>query len=186
MPFPTSRVVLIGGDGQLLMKRSKKGEVICASPAQMCGYLEDAPATAAATTPGGAMRTGDLGWFDEGGKLYLAGRLKELIITGGLNVVPAEIEAVACRHPRVAVAAVVGVPHPDWGETPVVVAVATSGASLTAGELLDHCRRGLSPFTRPSAAAVVDALPVTGIGKSAKNIIREQIVDGKIQLLRAS
>jgi acyl-CoA synthetase (AMP-forming)/AMP-acid ligase II len=102
-----------------------------------------------------------------------------------LNIVPAEIEAVACRHPQVAVAAVVGIPDARWGETPVVVAVPTPGATITAGDVLEHCRHGLASFKRPSGAALVEVLPVTGIGKSAKTVIRQQVLDGTIALVRS-
>jgi acyl-CoA synthetase (AMP-forming)/AMP-acid ligase II len=131
------------------------------------------------------MRTGDLGRIDERGRVFLTGRLKDLIITGGLNVAPAEIEAVACRHPGVAAAAVVGIPDPRWGETPVVVAVPAPGNGLTAGDVLAHCRGELASFKRPSGAGLIDVLPVTGIGKSAKAVIRRRILDGEIELVRA-
>ncbi len=84
----------------------------------MAGYLGDPEATSAVTTSDGAILTGDLGEIDEDGALFLTGRLKDLIITGGLNVAPAEVEAAAVRHPAVASALVVGIPDARWGETP--------------------------------------------------------------------
>jgi acyl-CoA synthetase (AMP-forming)/AMP-acid ligase II len=184
LPFPTSSVSVVDEAGAELPPAAS-GEVICGSAARMHGYLGDEQATAGSTTPAGAMRTGDLGWFDEAGLLFLSGRLKDVIISGGLNIVPAEIEAVACRHPQVAVAAVVGIPDARWGETPVVVAVPTPGATITAGDVLEHCRHGLASFKRPSGAALVEVLPVTGIGKSAKTVIRQQVLDGTIALVRS-
>jgi acyl-CoA synthetase (AMP-forming)/AMP-acid ligase II len=185
VPFPTSRLMAVDPDGAELTDGSS-GELICQSPARMLGYHGDGEASAAALTASGAMRSGDLGRVDERGRVFLTGRLKDLIISGGLNIAPAEIEAVACRHPGVTTAAVVGIPDDRWGETPVVVAVPTRVDGADAGTLLAHCRAELSSFKRPSAAAVVDSLPSTGIGKSAKSAIRQQILDGEVELVRAN
>ena len=183
-PFPTSEVAVVGEDGEPL-EPGERGEITCRTPARMIGYLGDPAGTRAATTAAGAMRTGDLGTFAGDGALMLTGRLKDLIITGGMNVAPAEIEAVACRHPSVASAVVVGIPDSRWGETPVVVAVGQPGAQLLPGELLAFCRDRLADYKRPSGAALVDRLPLTGIGKSAKGLIRQQVLDGEVELVRA-
>ncbi|MGE0065819.1 MAG: class I adenylate-forming enzyme family protein [Parvibaculaceae bacterium] len=184
VPFPTSRLFAIDKAGNEILDGGA-GELVCRSPAKMLGYDGDADATAAARMSDGAMRTGDIGRIDEDGRVFLTGRLKDLIISGGLNIAPAEIEAVACRHPAVTTAAVVGIPDERWGETPVVVVVAANGNQLDALTILEHCRRDLSSFKRPSGAAVVDELPSTGIGKSAKAVIRKQILDGEIEIVRA-
>jgi acyl-CoA synthetase (AMP-forming)/AMP-acid ligase II len=183
-PYATSTVEVVGPDDAPL-PAGTAGEITCASPALMQGYLDDPKATEETLTPAGAIRTGDLGYLDEGGRLHLVGRLKDLIISGGMNIAPAEIELVACRHPRVAAAAVVGIPHPRWGETPVVIAVPVAGNTLTPADVLDFCRRELSSYKRPSAAALVDALPQTGIGKTAKGEVRERVLNGEIPLVHA-
>ena len=174
VPFPTSRLSVLDG-----------GELACRSPAQMAGYHGDPEGTAAALTADGAIRTGDAGRIDERGRVFLTGRLKDLIISGGLNIAPAEIEAVACEHPGILTAVVVGIPDDRWGETPVVVAVPARDNGVAARDVLHHCRRELTPFKRPSGAALVDVLPATGIGKSAKAEIRRRILDGEIALVRA-
>jgi acyl-CoA synthetase (AMP-forming)/AMP-acid ligase II len=184
LPYPTSEVSVVGPGGETL-PAGVPGEVTCRTPASMAGYLGDAEATAAVTTASGAIRTGDLGELDEDGALYLTGRLKDLIISGGLNVAPAEVEAAACRHPAVASAVVVGIPDPRWGETPVVVAVPMSGAPLRPADLLSFCRTELPGFKRPSGVALVDQLPLTGIGKSAKSVVRDRILNGEITLVRS-
>ena len=184
VPYPTSLVEIVD-KSQNPVPEMSEGEVTCHSPARMRGYLGDPAATAAAVTPSGAIRTGDLGRFDESGRLRLTGRLKDLIISGGMNIAPAEIEAAACRHPQVAAAAAVGLPDARWGETPVIVAVAAQGNALTPRDLLEHCRAELSGHKRPSAAAVIEHLPVTGIGKSAKSQIRKAILDGEVEIVRA-
>jgi acyl-CoA synthetase (AMP-forming)/AMP-acid ligase II len=182
--YASSSVGVIAPDGGPVGP-GVQGEVICRSPARMKGYYDDPAATEAALNPRGAMRTGDLGYIDEDGRLFLTGRLKDLIISGGLNIAPAEIELVACRHPRIAAAAVVGIPDPRWGETPVVIAVPAAGNTVTAADVLAFCRQELSSFKRPTAAGLIDALPLTGIGKSAKSEIREQVLKGEIELVRA-
>lgn len=182
-PFPASRVRILDESGRELPP-GEEGEVVCASPARMGGYLPEGIDPATWSRPDGAMRTGDLGRFDGAGRLFLTGRIKDLIISGGMNVAPAEIEAVACRHPSVASAVVVGVPDPRWGETPIVVAVAAQGAQLSPAELLRHCRSGLAGYKRPTGAAIVEHFPVTGIGKSSKAEIRSMILRGELELLR--
>ncbi len=176
LPFPTSRLRLADGDS---------GELLCRSPAQMTGYFRDGPQSEAGLSADGSFRTGDLGRIDERGWVYLTGRLKDLIISGGLNIAPAEIEAVACRHPAISAAAVIGLPDERWGETPVVIGVAKDGTNLTPEALLAHCRQELKGFKRPSAAALVDVLPSTGIGKVAKALLRSQILEGGVHLVRA-
>jgi acyl-CoA synthetase (AMP-forming)/AMP-acid ligase II len=180
--FATSTVSVVDPTGSAV-PAGTPGEVTCRSPARMLEYLDDPEATVEATTPEGAMRTGDLGFLDDGGHLHLTGRLKDLIISGGLNITPAEIERVACDHPRVAAAVVVGVPDSLRGETPVVVALATAGEAVTAADLLEFCRSRLTGYKRPTAAALVESFPQTGIGKSAKAEIRKRILDGEIELL---
>ncbi|MFN8217764.1 MAG: class I adenylate-forming enzyme family protein [Solirubrobacterales bacterium] len=181
-PYPTTALRIV--DEELdEVGIGEEGEVVCWSPARMSGYL-DAPAqTAEALTDDGALRTGDIGHLDERGRLFLTGRRKELIISGGLNVSPAEIEAAAYRCPGVAAAAVIGMPDSRWGETPVLIAVASRGESLSATDLLRHCEGELAGYKRPSAAAVLPDLPVIGIGKSAKAVLRERIMRGELTLV---
>jgi acyl-CoA synthetase (AMP-forming)/AMP-acid ligase II len=185
VPFPTSRIYATDSAGAEIVD-GESGELVCHSPARMLGYYEDKGADAAAKTADGAFRSGDLGRVDEAGRVFLTGRLKDLIISGGINIAPAEIEAVAVRHPGVSAAAVVGIPDERWGETPVVVAVPTSVGGADAAAVLAHCRAQLTSFKRPSGAAVVEVLPSTGIGKSAKAVIRRQILDGEVELVRAN
>lgn len=174
VPFPTTRLT-----------QDESGELLISGPAQMQGYFNNKAATKGALTPTGLIKTGDLGRLDERGRVYLTGRSKDIIISGGLNVAPSEIEAFACHHPAVGAAAVIGVPDPKWGETPVVIGVPRDGASLEPTDLLTYCREGLKGFKRPSAAAVVASLPSTGIGKIAKNLLRDQILSGEISVVHA-
>lgn len=183
-PFATSSLHVIDEQGEVLPP-GVAGEIVCKSPALMAGYLNDEIASDAAFTATGALRTGDVGVLDDTGCLSLTGRSKDIIISGGLNVAPAEIEAVACRHPQVACACVIGIPHARWGETPVVVAMAKPGSALTGRELAQFCRTELAGFKRPSAAAIVGELPLTGIGKAARSHLRDAILQGSLRLEHA-
>ena len=184
LPFPGSAVSIVDpADGPVPVGES--GEVVCSSPARMRGYMPEGIDPATWRLPSGAMRTGDLGRFDEGGRLVLTGRIKDLIISGGFNIAPAEIEAVAVTHPAVASAVVVGIPDRLWGETPIVIAVAKRDASLTPDELLAYCRAQLASYKRPTGAALVERFPMTGIGKSSKAALRDEILSGALEIVRA-
>lgn len=182
-PFPTSALRIDTDD--TASGSGASGEIVCHSPARMLEYLDDSDSTNAVLTADGSMRTGDLGSLDDRGFLHITGRIKDVIISGGLNVAPAEVEEAACRHPQVVAASVVGIPDSRWGETPVVVAIPDTDSMLTAAEVLEFCRTELKTFKRPSAAAVVASLPVTGIGKAAKSTIKQLVMDGEIELVYA-
>lgn len=184
VPFPGSSIAIVDSAGRPVPV-GESGEVTCSSPARMRGYLPEGIDPGTWSLPSGAMRTGDLGRFDEGGRLVLTGRIKDLIISGGMNIAPAEIEAVAVTHPAVASAVAVGIPDRQWGETPIVIAVAKRGASLTPTELLAYCRERLASYKRPTGAALVERFPMTGIGKSSKAALRDEILSGALEIVRA-
>lgn len=185
LPFPGSTVSIVDGEGRSV-PLGESGEVVCASPARMQGYLPEGIDPSTWSLASGAMRTGDLGRFDEDGHLVLTGRIKDLIISGGLNIPPTEIEAVAATHPAVASAMAVGIPDARWGETPIVIAVPKRGASLTSAELLAYCRERLASYKRPTGAALVERFPMTGIGKSSKAALRDKILSGDLEVIRVS
>lgn len=126
----------------------------------------------AALAADGWLHTGDLGALDERGKLRLAGRLSEVIISGGENVAPVEVEEVLRAHPKVADAAVFGRPDPEWGEVVVAAIVPRDGVAVDAEELRDHCGRRLARFKVPKVFELVEALPRTASGKLARRLIR--------------
>lgn len=184
-PFPESTVSVVDAEGHAV-PAGESGEVVCESPARMRGYLPDGIDPRTWSLSSGAMRTGDLGRFDAGGRLVLTGRIKDLIISGGMNIPPTEIETVAATHPAVASALAVGIPDARWGETPIVIAVAKRGAVLTSAELLAYCRERLASYKRPTGAALVERFPMTGIDKSSKAALRDEILDGTLEIVRAS
>ena len=159
-------------------KASGAGEVIARSPTLFAGYWRDEAATAEVMRQEG-MRTGDIGRFDEDGFLILEGRAKEMIKTGGLTVIPAEIEGVLLGHPRVRDAAVVGVPDERWGEAVHAFVTVSPGTALLEDELRSYCHERLAGYKRPKVFHIVSELPRTGIGKIARRLLRNQVVESR-------
>lgn len=150
------------------------GEVEVQGSSVMSGYwnLPDATAT---TLNDGWLRTGDLGVLDERGYLTLQGRSKEVVITGGSNVYPREVEDILMQHPLVDEAAVLGLPDEEWGEVVVAFVTAATGQQVVVDELDAHCLDHLARFKRPKRYIVVDALPKNAYGKVAKTILRAEL-----------
>jgi acyl-CoA synthetase (AMP-forming)/AMP-acid ligase II len=140
----------------------------------MDGYLGDAEATAAAIDRDGWLHTGDLGTMDERGYCRIAGRIKEMIIRGGENIYPREIEAVLLAHPGVAEVAVVGVPDRFWGEV-VGAVLRPSGEALSQTDLAGYCRERLAGFKVPVRWLFTDAFPLTSTGKVRKDVLSAQL-----------
>jgi acyl-CoA synthetase (AMP-forming)/AMP-acid ligase II len=152
----------------------ESGEVVIQGPNVMRGYLGRAEETAR-TLRGGRLHTGDVGRFDEDGYLVLVDRLKDMIIRGGENIYPKEIEEVLYAHPSVFEAAVVGRPHPVYGEEPVAFVAFRDGARAEPDELIEHCRLSLARFKTPRAVYVEDALPKNPVGKIDKPSLRRRV-----------
>ncbi len=150
------------------------GEVVTRGPGVTRGYWRRPEETEAAYYPGGWFRTGDAGHVDEDGYVFLHDRLKDMIVSGGENIYPAEVENAVMAHPAVQEVAVIGVPSQRWGETPVAVVVLAPGASLTAQELIDFARERLAHYKCPTAVEVVEALPRNPSGKVLKRELRER------------
>ena len=143
------------------------GEIVYRGPFVMQGYWNNPEATAEAFA-GGWFHSGDLATRDEEGYLWLVDRKKDMIVSGGENIYPAEVERVLREHPAVADVAVVGVPHPRWGETPVAFVV----GACTEHELIEHCRRHLASYKKPTAVHFVTELPRNAAGKVLKRELR--------------
>ena len=149
------------------------GEIQLRGPQVFGGYWGDPAATAAAFTADGWFRTGDVGAVEEAsGHLVIRGRIKELIISGGLNVYPREVEAALESHPAVAEAAVAAVPHPRWGEQVTAWVVPRPGATADAAALIAHARTQLAAYKCPKQVFQVTALPRTALGKLNRRALR--------------
>lgn len=155
------------------------GEIVLRGPNIMREYWNNPEATAAAFRDGW-LRTGDVGVMDDEGYISVVDRLKDLVITGGMNVYPAEVEAVLFQHPAVAEVAVLGVPHDVYGETVVAAAVFREGASLSINELREFCNDRIADYKIPRRLVKVDAIPRNASSKVQKFVLREMVVDGKV------
>ncbi|MGI9030490.1 MAG: long-chain-fatty-acid--CoA ligase [Ilumatobacteraceae bacterium] len=155
------------------------GEIWVRSPQVMKGYWHDDEATREAIDDDGWFRSGDAGYFDADGYLYIHDRVKDMIVSGGENVYPAEVENVLMAHPAVADVAVIGVPHERWGETAKAVVVVATGAEPTAEELIAYSQERLAKFKCPTSVDFVEALPRNPSGKVLKKDLREPYWAGR-------
>ena len=171
LALPGQEIAIAGDDGPLLAG-GEVGEVVIRGPNVMRGYLGRAEETAVALRAGW-LHTGDVGYLDPDGYLVLVDRKKDMIIWGGENIYPKEIEDVLLRHPAVQEAAVVGRPDPVYGEEPVAYVSLRPGAHAAADELIEHCRGELARFKTPREVYVWDTLPKNSIGKIVKAPLRE-------------
>lgn len=151
------------------------GEVQIQGPHVFTGYWQMPEKTAESFTADGWLKTGDLGFREPDGYFTLQGRSKDLIITGGLNVYPPEIERVLIELPQIAAVAVIGCPDAEWGERVTAVVVLAPGAQLTAVEMSDHCRKQLAAYKIPRQVLFAESLPRNALGKVQKSRLRETI-----------
>ena len=175
-PLPGHDIRLIGEDGQEV-PQGEVGEVVGRSGAMMVGYHNQPGKTSEAEwySPDGLrfIRTGDVGRFDEDGFLTLMDRKKDMIISGGFNIYPSDLEAELAQHPAVLEAAVVGVPSDAWGETPVAFVALKPGAAATAAEVRAFVNGRVGKTQRLADLLLVDALPRSHIGKVLKRELRD-------------
>jgi len=172
-PLPDVQVKIIDDDGSEL-PQSQVGVIVIKSPRMMKEYWSDQDKTARAFTPDGWLITNDKGWVDEDGYIFLAGRADDIIIRGGENISPEEVENVLHSHPKVEEAALIGVPDAEWGQQPRAIAVLKPGETATEEEIIDYCSPRLAGFKRPRSVIFVDALPRNQLGKVLRNKLREQ------------
>ncbi|MGW4032098.1 AMP-binding protein [Streptomyces sp. NPDC004838] len=152
------------------------GEICARGYQVMLGYHDQPDATAAAVDPDGWLHTGDLGTMDERGYLTITGRLKDMIIRGGENIYPAEIEAALVRHPAVRAAVILGVPDTRWGEQVAAVVTPTDpDRPPTADELREYLRAGLAPHKTPRHWYLAEAFPANAMGKIQKFVLRDRL-----------
>ena len=168
-----SRVKVVG-DAETTLGPGEIGEVCVTGAHIMIGYWKNPELTAQALR-GGWYHTGDMGYLDEQGFLFLTDRKSDMIITGGENVYPTEVENVLHMHSAVLECAVVGTVSDKWGETVHAIIVLRPGAAATAEELIDHCKLTLARYKCPKAVTFVESMPKTAIGKISKKDAKELI-----------
>jgi len=149
------------------------GEIVTRSDVVMKGYWRN-PEVTATTLRNGWLHTGDVGRMDENGYVYLMDRSKDMIVSGGENIYPREVEEVLARHPAVREVAVFGVPDPQWGEAIKAVVVLREGVSVEADELIAFCKDHIASYKKPKSIDFVDELPKSNYGKLLKRELREK------------
>ena len=173
-PVFLSRVRIVDPATGTTVPANMPGEVMCRGATVFAGYWNDCVATQSAMRDGW-FATGDIGYFDEDGFLYLVDRLKDLIISGGENVYPAELETVIAALDGVAEVAVVGRADARWGEVPVAFVVGQQHAELSEESVLEVCRTNLARFKHPRGVIFLDALPRNGLGKITRPALRQML-----------
>ncbi|HEY0155431.1 MAG TPA: class I adenylate-forming enzyme family protein [Longimicrobium sp.] len=177
-PLDGTEVVILDVDGTVLPEESV-GEIAVRGPGVMQGYYRQPGETAQVLTEGGFFTTGDLGMLDEEGFLHILGRRKEMIIRGGFNVYPREVEDRLHAHPAVLDVAVVGLPDEVFGEVSCACIVPVEGAIVTGGEIKDFCREVLADYKVPDLVRFLDSFPMTGSGKVRRVELARMISAGE-------
>ncbi len=172
-PFQDIEMAALDAGGKVL-PTGEPGEISTRGVNVMMGYYKDPEKTAESMTEDGWLKTGDVGYFDEDGFVFLVDRSKEMIISGGENVFPTEIEGALYQHEAVNECAVFGIPDEHWGELPAAHVVLESGATVGEQELIDFCAEKIARFKRPRMIKFVDSLPKTAVGKIQKTVIKEE------------
>jgi fatty-acyl-CoA synthase len=172
-PYPHVEVALADPASGALIDDVGSGEVLVRGPGVFAGYWRDPEATRASVRDGW-LHTGDIAERDAEGFYRIRDRLKDMYISGGENVYPAEVEATLHEHPAVADAAVIGMPDERWGEVGVAIVVVKAGANVDEQDLLAHCRRRLAAFKVPHSVRLAEELPRSAAGKLLKRELRER------------
>jgi acyl-CoA synthetase (AMP-forming)/AMP-acid ligase II len=180
-PSLVARVEVMGDDGQLLGPGGR-GEIVVRGDLVMDGYYRDAGATAEALRPGGWHGTGDVGYRDEDGFVYIVDRKRDMIITGGFNVYPSAVERVLWSHPAVLDCAVTGVPDEKWGETVTAVVELKDGETVTAEEIIALCKARLGSVQAPKTVLFRE-LPRSSNGKVLKRRLRDEFWYGRVRMV---
>lgn len=171
-PLPDVEIQIVDESGRRLSS-GEVGEIVIRTERVMRGYYGEDEATRAAVADGW-LRTQDLGWTDEDGYIFLAGRKSDLIIRGGENIAPDEVELVLESHLAVEEAAVIGLPDEEWGERVVAVVVPRSGHHVTADALVEYCRQRLASFKKPEQIIFAGELPRNALGKVLRKELRSR------------
>ena len=176
--IPGVEVKIVGPDGTEL-PRGEVGEVVTRSANNMLGYWNLPEATAATLSADGWVRTGDAATMDDDGYIYIQDRMKDMIISGGENVYPAEVESAIYGHPDIAEVAVIGVPDDRWGEAVKACIVPKPGRQIDEAEVIAYTRERIAAFKAPKSIDVIDALPRNPSGKILRRALRAPYWEGR-------
>lgn len=172
-PMSDVEMAIMDEDGNQLPP-GEVGEIVARGPRVMSGYWKEDDKTAKTIDKDGWVHTGDMGYVDEAGYFFLAGRTSDMIIRGGENISPEEVEAVLHEHDAIEEAAVIGVPDEEWGEVPVCVVVLKKGKAASEDQIIEHCRGALASYKRPRTVHFAEDLPRNQMGKVLKRDLREK------------
>ncbi len=172
-PYPWVEVKIIDMESGDLAKSGEVGEVWVRTPQNMLGYYNKPDDTAKTVLADGFLRTGDAGYLDAENFLFLTDRVKDMIVSGGENVYPAEVENALASHPAIAEVAVIGVPHERWGESVKAIVVKRPGVEVTPPEIMSFAKERLAGYKCPTAVDFIDVLPRNPSGKVLKKDLRE-------------
>jgi malonyl-CoA/methylmalonyl-CoA synthetase len=175
LPLPGVEARIVNPETEEVQADGRVGEVQIRGPNVFKGYWRQPEKTAQAFSHDGWLRTGDLGLRDADGYFVLKGRATDLIITGGLNVYPPEVERVLSEHPAVGASAVIGCPDPDWGEQVVAVVEIRSGESVSAEDVMAFCQERLAAYKCPRKVVFMQSLPRNAMGKVQKAELRSEL-----------
>jgi len=175
VPFLEVRIV---DDRDQDLPLGEVGELVCRGPNVMKGYYKDRKATREALK-GGWLHTGDLGRMDEEGYVYIVDRKKDMIVSGGENIYPREIEELLYRHPKIHDVAVIGIPDPLWGESVKACVVLRAGETMEEEEVIEYCKKHLASYKKPKSVEFVESLPRNPSGKVLKTVLRERYKNQK-------
>ena len=178
-PYPWVEMRIVDPESGAGRAPGEVGELWTRSAQNMKGYWNNPDATRAVFTADGWFKTGDAGYIDAGGYVFLTDRIKDMIVSGGENIYPAEVENVLAGHPSVADVAVIGVPDPKWGETPKAVIVLREGAESDAPGIIAWARDRLAHYKCPTSVDFIDLLPRNPSGKVLKRQLREPYWAGR-------
>jgi len=176
--LPGVEIAILDPDGNRLPPR-QVGEIATRSGSNMVGYWNLPEATAQTIDKDNWLRTGDAGYMDEDGFLYIHDRIKDMIISGAENIYPAEVESAICDHPDVAEAAVIGVPDDKWGEAVKAIVVMKPGKTATATDIINFTRERIASFKTPKTVDFIPALPRNPSGKILRRHLRDPYWEGK-------
>ena len=182
VPIPGSEAKVVDPTTGATVETGVVGEIWVKGPTVMAGYWHMPEQTEAAVTDGW-LHTGDAGYQDADGYFYIHDRVKDMIVSGGENIYPAEVENVIMSHPDVADVAVIGVPHERWGETPRAMVVRVAGSGITETDLLAFCRERLAGFKCPTSVEWLDELPRNPSGKVLKKDLRAPFWEGRDRMV---
>ncbi len=171
-PTPWVRLALLDDENREVAP-GETGEICVRGPLVMAGY-HGLPEQTAEAFAGGWLHTGDVGRLDDDGFLYIVDRKKDMIVSGGFNVFPREVEDVIATHPSVAQVAVIGVPDDTWGEAVKAVVVPRPGKTVDAAELIALVKQAKGSVQAPKSVDVVEAIPLSALGKPDKKALRQQ------------